>query len=156
MVHPVVYLVLSFQSTLNQVDEAGEFTGDDIAYLYPDLELALLGSFSRGLLVSGREVDVAAHRRVDGGMNLECSPPRGPRFRYRPPDRDSFGDQPGERDPLDKKYLYLAPSRDLPLAGEGAWAARDVAAGTTVGQASSTVVDRLVRVFALTYFKGGF
>ena len=33
------------------VDENGEFTGNDIAYLYQDLELAIIGKFKHGLLV---------------------------------------------------------------------------------------------------------
>ena len=34
------------------VDKNGEFTGtNDIAYIYPDLELVMLGQFKNGLLV---------------------------------------------------------------------------------------------------------
>ena len=34
------------------VDENGEFTGPDIAFIYQDLELALVGEFQNGLMVS--------------------------------------------------------------------------------------------------------
>lgn len=35
------------------VSEKGEFTGtNDIAYIYPDLELAMVGSYKNGLLVN--------------------------------------------------------------------------------------------------------
>ena len=34
------------------VDENGEFTGPDIAFIYQDLELALIGEFQKGLMVS--------------------------------------------------------------------------------------------------------
>ena len=37
------------------VDVNGEFTGPDIAFIYQDLELALVGEFQKGLMVS--EVD---------------------------------------------------------------------------------------------------
>ena len=37
------------------VDENGEFTGPDIAFIYQDLELALVGDFQKGLMVS--EID---------------------------------------------------------------------------------------------------
>ena len=37
------------------VDENGEFTGPDIAFIYQDLELALVGEFQKGLMVS--EID---------------------------------------------------------------------------------------------------
>ena len=92
-------------------DESGELTGDHIAYLYPDLELALLGSFRSGVLVEGREVAVTGHRYHpdDGVMRLTFSRPRegGPVFRYDPPGPHSFGDQPLERDPLDRKYVSI-------------------------------------------------
>ena len=115
-----------------EVDDYGEFTGDNIAYIYPDLHLALLGTFSRGLMITGREVEIIGCQCLEGIMTLQFSPPIGPEFHYNPPSKNSFGDQPYERDPLDKKYTYLAPSVDMPLAGEGAWATRDIPAGTTV------------------------
>ena len=37
------------------MDENGEFTGPDIAFIYQDLELALVGEFQKGLMVS--EID---------------------------------------------------------------------------------------------------
>ena len=35
-----------------EVDEVGEFTGDEIAYIYPDLKTALIGRFINGTMVS--------------------------------------------------------------------------------------------------------
>ena len=34
------------------VDDHGKFTGDDIAFIYQDLELALVGGFKNGMMVS--------------------------------------------------------------------------------------------------------
>ena len=36
------------------VDENGEFTGDNIAFIYQDLELALVGKFKNGIMVRKR------------------------------------------------------------------------------------------------------
>ena len=33
------------------VDRYGEFTGDDIAFIYQDLQLALIGEFKKGIMV---------------------------------------------------------------------------------------------------------
>ena len=33
------------------VDKKGEFTGNNIAFIYQDLELALVGKFDRGIMV---------------------------------------------------------------------------------------------------------
>ena len=35
-----------------EVDKIGEFTGDEIAYIYPDLRTALVGRFINGTMVS--------------------------------------------------------------------------------------------------------
>lgn len=35
-----------------EVDDIGEFTGDEIAYIYPDLKTALIGRFINGTMVS--------------------------------------------------------------------------------------------------------
>ena len=34
------------------LDENGDFTGPDIAFIYQDLELALVGQFNKGMMVS--------------------------------------------------------------------------------------------------------
>jgi hypothetical protein len=36
------------------VDKDGEFTGDSIAFVYPDLETALVGQFCAGVMISAR------------------------------------------------------------------------------------------------------
>jgi len=115
-----------------EVDELGEFSGDNIAYIYQDLNTALLGNFQKGLMVSGREVDIIGFRCVRGMMILRFSSPKGPTFHYDPPTKTFFGDQPLVQDPLDKKYIRLAPSVEMAAAGEGAWAKTDIPAGTEV------------------------
>ena len=37
------------------VDKNGKFTGDDIAYIYPDLEIALVGTFKDGIMVGSTQ-----------------------------------------------------------------------------------------------------
>ena len=39
---------------LGIVDKDGEFTGDSIAFVYPDLETALVGQFCAGVMISAR------------------------------------------------------------------------------------------------------
>ena len=101
-------------------------------------------------MISAREAEVTGYRIKDAIMNVRFSEPRGPTFHYGPPTKDYFGDQPHERDPLDKKYIYLGPSLEMPLAGEGAFAARDIPAGTMValygGRVMSEEESRKVEV----------
>ncbi len=43
-----------------KVNEEGELTGENIAYVYPDLRTALIGKFKRGIMVSQRKVSLRA------------------------------------------------------------------------------------------------
>ena len=118
--------------TYGNVDENGEFTGSkDVAFLYPDLELAMVGEFKKGLLVRGQASEVTSAKcNPKGIMKLTFSPSQGQFYSYEPPNNSSFGDQPNVRDPLDQKYVYLKNSDTYPLAGEGAYATRDVPENT--------------------------
>jgi len=40
----------------------GEFTGDNITYIYDDLKTSLLGRFEKGLMVSARKVKIKGYR----------------------------------------------------------------------------------------------
>ena len=40
------------------VDKNGDFTGDDLAYIYPDLKTALKGSFKKGVMINARETEI--------------------------------------------------------------------------------------------------
>ena len=45
-----IKMYLNFTS-YSTVDEQGDFTGKDVAFLYQDLELALYGEFKAGIMV---------------------------------------------------------------------------------------------------------
>lgn len=115
-----------------KVDEKGEFTGDNIAYIYQDLTTALRGKFREGVMVAAREVEVRGFRCERGIVRIKFSKPSGPVFHYKPPTTRSFGDQPDVTDPLDNKYVYSAPSIEMPIAGEGLFAAIDIPPHTTI------------------------
>ena len=51
---------------LGRQDSEAEYTGDNIAFLYPDLSTALVGKFLQGILVSARAAVVASSLMVDG------------------------------------------------------------------------------------------
>ena len=97
-------------------DNEGEFSGDDIAYIYPDMKTAFYGKFIKGtmvcclkiLLIQANFVDKRnVHLQIDaqetlvtgvkcenGFMQLQFTEPSGRSFRYNPPSATSFGDQP--------------------------------------------------------------
>lgn len=51
-----------------RVDKEGEFSGDDLAYIYPGFDMALRGRFDKELLVEARLCRVEGFRdgRTDG------------------------------------------------------------------------------------------
>ena len=53
-----------------QVDSAGRFTGDNIAFIYPDLQTGLQGTFVNGELVETTAVEIVAERWNNGVKEL--------------------------------------------------------------------------------------
>ena len=76
----------------------GEFSGADIAYIYPDLTTAILGTFDKGILIHGRQVEIVGEKCNSRGVKvLQFSEPRGPDFGpCQVPTSDDLGEQPSE------------------------------------------------------------
>ncbi len=51
---------------VGKVDERGEFSGDEISFLYPDFRSAIKGTFIDGVLESGKFGFVVGSKNVDG------------------------------------------------------------------------------------------
>lgn len=60
----------------------GDFTGDDLAYIYPDGETAIVGKFENGILKAGREANVVAVYCSGGILQVKFSHARGPVLHY--------------------------------------------------------------------------
>ena len=55
---------------VGRVDEDGELTGPDLAYIYPDLTSVLLGNFKKGELVSGQVSSLVSVRLDYGAIQV--------------------------------------------------------------------------------------
>eukprot|EP00096_Caligus_rogercresseyi_P007963 TRINITY_DN2617_c0_g1_i1.p1 TRINITY_DN2617_c0_g1~~TRINITY_DN2617_c0_g1_i1.p1 ORF type:complete len:716 (-),score=86.93 TRINITY_DN2617_c0_g1_i1:114-2261(-) len=110
-----------------------EFTGDNLAYVYPDLETTILGRFEKGVLIKGREALLKGVRCTNGGVyEARFSEPEGQEYSYSPPRIDhNFAGDPNLTDPVDSKYVYIKDS-SLKDADEGVFASRDIKAGTLI------------------------
>jgi len=51
---------------VGNLDNTGSFTGEDIAYIYPDLQTAILGKFENGLLVCGKPAKIVSTEIING------------------------------------------------------------------------------------------
>lgn len=65
-----------------RVDGMGQLTGDDIAYVYPDVKTALVGKFKNGIMVEAKEAKVVGTRSSSGMMELKFSEPQDPLFTH--------------------------------------------------------------------------
>ena len=55
---------------VGRVDEDGELTGGDLAYIYPDLTTALVGNFKKGELISGQVSSLVSVRLDYGAIQV--------------------------------------------------------------------------------------
>ena len=60
------------------VDENGQMSGDNIAYIYPDYVTALVGTFTNGVMERGQEANVLAVEEDNAGIKIPLfSEPKG-------------------------------------------------------------------------------
>ena len=96
-----------------KVDSSGLFTGDNIAFIYPDLKTGLYGKFRNGELVEATAVNIVAHRMKNGVKEL--------RFKEAEPfhvvwtrdvsNETCIGTHPKVTEPHERKSVYVASSK---------------------------------------------
>lgn len=111
------------------LDTSGKFTGDKLAYIYPDYETALVGRFEDKVMKAGQEAFIINTSNDPNGMlTLEFSEPSGPVLFYSPGTNSSFGDGPRTPDPFEVKWTEIKTS-NVDGGGEGIFALRDIPSG---------------------------
>lgn len=119
---------------VGEVNRHGDLTGDNIAYIYPDMKTVIAGKFSKNVLISGQTGILEDITRASNGLmrpvyNLDDS---NNEFRYSPSNLTWMGSDPLLRDPLEDKYLMVANST-LVAAGRGVFMKVNAKMGTIVG-----------------------
>ena len=111
-----------------QFDNNGEATGDNLAFIYPDMDTAFEGRFENFVMKKAHEAQVySIHCHVDGFIAVsKFSAKSEPIFYYDPPTNTSFGAGPeGIVDPYESKWVEVAVST-APNSGEGVFAKKDI------------------------------
>ena len=103
----------------------GSWTGDDIAYIYPDFQTVLRGSFVNEKLVSGKICSLTGCRLDHGMMVPLFSEQSGQIYAYEEPSRRVIAKHPVLPDPWESNMVYVANSL-LPQGGEGLFAKKDI------------------------------
>jgi len=111
---------------VGKVDTEGKLTGSDIAYLYPDFETALIGSFENGMMVNARQCSVIGTATERGCLQVPMfSDPTGPSFCREIASASFVTSQPMLKDPYETKLIKVRPSK-LQGAAEGLFARADI------------------------------
>jgi len=113
--------------TVGKMDKTGELTGDDIAYIYPDMKMALKGRFEKGVLVRGQICELIGCYEENDVFIPVFSQPSGQTYEFEAPSIRNIAKHPLLRDPFEEQLCEVGESR-LPQGGEGLFAKRDLAA----------------------------
>ena len=107
-----------------------EFTGKNIAWIYPDFETVLIGEFFNGTMIAAKQSKILAERCKNGIKELKFAKPKknAPTFKFERPNHLRIGDQPTIPDPLESKNIYIADG----IMQDGVFARRDIARGELV------------------------
>lgn len=104
----------------------GRATGDNLAFIYPDMETALVGKFEDFVMKSAYESEVLKTECCQDGLIVisKFANLSGPEFYYEAPTNESYGAGPkGVMEPYDRKSVEIAES-SIPQSGDGVFAKR--------------------------------
>lgn len=116
---------------VGKVDEKGTFTGEDLAYIYPDMKMAIRGEFKDEKLVCGQVCELLGVVTEDGIKKPIFSEGTGQVYEYENPSIRNIALHPLLRDPWENERVYVDES-NLPQGGEGLFAKKDFETGEIV------------------------
>lgn len=78
-----------------RVNQNGDFSGDNVAYINWDITISFKGTFRNGMMIKEREVKVIGEICNEGIKVIEFSAPLSSQeYHYERPTLNSIGDQP--------------------------------------------------------------
>ena len=106
------------------------FLGEDIKFLYPDMETVLVGNFRNGTMLAAKPSKIIAERCNHGMKEIRIASPKphATTVRYSRPSRIRIGDQPLTMDPLERKNIYISDGEE----GDGVFAKIDISQGDVI------------------------
>ena len=122
----------------------GKITGNNISYIYPDMETSFVGRFENRVMKEAKYKKVSELKCDDKGIpyiNKFADQPLGAIFYYHAPTNTSFGAGPDRVvDPYEKKMVHLSMS-DIPNSGQGVFLKEDVKKSMIVSLYDGYVYD---------------
>ena len=83
--------------------------GDNIVFLYPDMETVLIGRFENETMVAAKPSKVLAERCHQGIKEIRVARPKvgAPIFKHDRPNRIRIGGEPTTMDPFERKNVFI-------------------------------------------------
>ena len=124
----------------------GSITGNNISYIYPDMNTALLGKYKDGKMQDAQESELLGLGCNENGLlyvTQYLQPDiESPHYYYEPPSNISFGSGPeGIVDPYERKWLEVRAASNANM-GQGVFAKRDLEPYTLVSSYNGLVFDK--------------
>ena len=120
--------------------------GENIAFIYPDFETALLGNFQNGVMIAAKPTKILAERCRNGVKELKFAQPKenAPTFKYERPTHLRPGDQPTVADPFESRRIYIGKG----VMQDGIFAKKDIQNGELICYYSGTLHNpRIIPIF---------
>lgn len=99
----------------------GSFTGNDMAFIYPDFKTALRGEFKDGKAVKARMCTLIGSKFEKGMCVPIFTKGQGEAYEFEEPSRKSLGKNPMVPEPWENTLVYVKAS-ELPQGGDGLFA----------------------------------
>jgi hypothetical protein len=118
------------------VGHLGKFEGPQNAFIYPDMETALSGSWKDGQMIEAIPADIKEVVMDESGAILRLRFTKAkhgaPTFKYWPSSRSQINVPTHQQDPYEEKCIIAGSSSMSDNAGDGLFLRKDVKANTTV------------------------
>ena len=135
-----------FYGTLTS-DGQGFANSQNVAYVYENFEIALVGKFSESKLIRGTPMKIERQRCKNGMMEIDFVP-----FENKQPNLTFFDmtaiqkQESKKMDPLDKWNVRVASSQVSNEAGLGLFATKDLGIGSIIALYSGLLISNATQV----------
>ena len=113
------------------LDQFGNFSGSQMAFLYPDLKTALYGVFSSGRMVSAGPAAVQLATKKDNIFSLVFKRMPGSGYNYDRATKERISSRPLLKDPYETEFVSVALCKDI-RKGEGLFVTKSIPADTII------------------------
>ena len=119
-----IWLILDFSGL--------SFDGNNITYIYDDLQTVIHGEFYNGTLISGKSTKIKAFRCKDGVLEIKLAKKLSSHtYHFKPINEDIDKEKATQMDPMEKNQIYISESELLNMSfSDGVFAKKRILGNT--------------------------